>query len=63
VTIMSKQTSSRAQRATRWWSAPARFTADTIALLRTTTMSRARMQNRWLLQAPVGIRASLDAQP
>ena len=60
---MIKQASSLAQRATRWWSAPARFTADTIAMLRTTTVSRARMQNRWLLQAPVGIRASLDAQP
>jgi hypothetical protein len=60
---MIKRASSLAQRSTRWWSAPARFTAETIAMLRTTGVSRARMQNRWLTQAPVGIRASLDAQP
>jgi hypothetical protein len=60
---MITQATSLAQRATRWWSAPARFTAETIAMLRTTAVSRARMQNRWLMQAPVGIRASFDAQP
>jgi hypothetical protein len=59
---MIKQPSSREHRATRWWSAPARFTAETIAMLRSTTVARARMQNRWLTQAPVGIRAPLDAQ-
>jgi hypothetical protein len=59
---MIKQAASLAQRATRWWSAPARFTAETIAMLRAKAVSRARMQSRWLMQAPVGIRASLDAQ-
>jgi hypothetical protein len=60
---MIKQADPLAQRTTRWWSAPARFTAETISMLRTPTVSRAQMQNRWLMQAPVGIRAPLDAQP
>jgi hypothetical protein len=60
---MIKRANCLAQRATRWWSAPARFTAETLAILRATAVSRARMQNRWLMQAPVGIRASLGAQP
>jgi hypothetical protein len=60
---MIKQATSLARRATRWWSAPARFTAETIAMLRSTSTPRAGVQNRWLTQAPVGIRTPLDAQP
>ena len=55
---MDKSSSALARRATRWWSAPLRFTADTLALLRKSAAApRERVSGRWLLQTPVGIRA------
>ena len=49
--------------ATRWWSAPMRFTADTLARLRNSaTLPRAEVGGQWLKQTPVGIR-TLGAQP
>jgi len=52
-----------ARRASRWWSAPARFTVDAASALRRATTVRRGTHGSWLTQAPVGIRAPLNVQP
>jgi hypothetical protein len=59
---MLKQASSLARRATRWWSAPVRFTTSAAAMLRNRSGNRPRAPSSWLAHTPVGIRAPLDAQ-
>ena len=50
------------RRITRWWSAPARFTAASLTLLRKAGLRReqTRLGNAWVRQTPVGIRAGND---
>jgi len=42
---------------TRWWSAPARLPAATLALLRRVAFHRDYRSDPWVRQAPNGIRA------
>lgn len=51
---MIKQATSLARRATRWWSAPMRFTAHAAQALRDSTQPP--RTGFWLKQTPVGIR-------
>jgi hypothetical protein len=52
-----------AQTASRWWSAPARFSNAPLSLLRKAVLQQyAAASNAWLHHhSPVGIRAQLDA--
>jgi hypothetical protein len=54
---MIKQATSLARRATRWWSAPVRFTNHAAQALRDSAPRRGGL---WLKKTPVGIRAGLD---
>ena len=56
---MLKRSNAAARRASRWWSAPMRFTANAIDAIRSSTLPRET--GSWLKQTPVGIRP-LDAQ-
>ena len=56
---MLKRSNAPARRASRWWSAPMRFTANAVAALGRSTLPRET--GSWLKQTPVGIRP-LDAQ-
>ena len=56
---MLKRSNAPARRASRWWSAPMRFTANAIDAIRSSTLPRET--GSWLKQTPVGIRP-LDAQ-
>jgi hypothetical protein len=58
--VMIEQASYVARRATRWWSAPARFTAGAVAALRRSASASAQRHGSWLAHAPVGNR--LNAQ-
>jgi hypothetical protein len=57
--VKASPTTQLSRRATRWWSAPARFTAASLALLRRASLRRERdsLENDpWVRQTPVGIR-------
>jgi hypothetical protein len=56
--VERKETTPLAGRATRWWSAPSRFQAATLALLRKAAAHRELAHgDPWLRQTPNGIRA------
>jgi hypothetical protein len=57
--VKDKQANSPSRRATRWWSAPSRFTSASLTLLRRAASQRQLLRvdnDTWVGQAPVGIR-------
>jgi hypothetical protein len=57
--VIRKQVNPPSRRATRWWSAPSRFTTASLTLLRKAALHRRRdsaESDTWVGQTPVGIR-------
>jgi hypothetical protein len=57
VDVTRKETDFLARQVTRWWSAPARFQAATLGLLRKAAARRQLLNDAWVRQTPNGIRA------
>jgi hypothetical protein len=51
-----------ARRTRRWWSAPARFSAATLARLQRAAARQSLPANAWLHHAPAGINSPLAAE-
>lgn len=58
---MIKHRYGAARGANRWWSAPVRFSASALTVLRASAARSGRDARSWLAQSPVGIRSPLDA--